>query len=287
MIVTAPASSANLGPGFDCLALALDVPFQLVVAPTPPPSAESNPVRFHPVEPTHPVVAAFRMAGGDPSQKLWWSSPIPPGRGMGFSGAARVAGAYAAGLLDGLDHAAARDGAHRVASELEGHPDNSAASAFGGFTVAVGERVITLSVPHDLAVIVWSPATSTSTDASRRALPGRVLLDDAAFSVARAAAWVGALATGDLEALRDACEDRLHQDLRLQARPDARAVRDHLLGRPEVLAAWLSGSGPSIAALVPADPASLVASSIPGDGVVRTVSIADVGVRVAASSTDT
>jgi homoserine kinase len=199
---------------------------------------------------------------------------------MGFSGAARVAGAYAAGIADGLDHATARAGAHRVATQLETHPDNSAASAFGGFTVAVGERVISLAVPGDLSVIVWSPSASTSTDASRRALPGRILLDDAAFSVARAAAWVAALATGDLEVLREACEDRLHQDLRLQARPDARAVREHLLGRPEVLAAWLSGSGPSIAALVPEDPASLVASSIAGDGVVRTVSVAAAGVHV-------
>lgn len=279
MIVTAPASTANLGPGFDCLALALDVPFGLAVGSAPEPGDDLDAARHHLAEPTHPAVVAFRAAGGDPSQDLWWSSPIPPGRGMGFSGAARVAGAYAAGLLDGLDHATSRDGAHRVASDLEGHPDNSAASAFGGFTVAVGDRVISLAVPDGLSVIVWSPGASTSTDASRRALPGRVVLDDAAFSVARAAAWVAALATGELDVLREACEDRLHQDLRLQARPDAQAVRDHLLGRPEVLAAWLSGSGPSIAALVPEEPASLVASSIGGDGVVRTVSVAAVGVH--------
>ncbi len=278
MIVTAPASSANLGPGFDCLALALDLPFRLAVGrgAVEDPRAE----HFHAAETTHPAAVAFRTAGGDPSMVLRWASPIPPGRGMGFSGAARVAGAYAAGLLDGLDHEPARDGAHRVATVLEDHPDNSAASAHGGFTVAVGERVLRLDVPTGLSVIVWSPASSTSTDASRRSLPGRVLLEDAAFSVARAATWVAAVATGDLDALREACEDRLHQDVRLEVRPDARDVRDHLLGRQEVLAAWLSGSGPSIAALAPEDLAPLVAGSIGGDGVVRVLEVDPVGVRV-------
>jgi homoserine kinase len=283
MIVTAPGSSANLGPGFDCLALALDVPFRLrvVTGPGDDGSEGAEHGRFHDAEPTHPAAVAFREAGGDPALPLRWSSPIPPGRGMGYSGAARVAGAYAAGLLDGLEHSAARDGAHAIASRLEGHPDNSAASAHGGFTVSVLDRVLRLDVADDVSVVVWSPSAATSTDASRRALPGRVLLEDAAFSVARASAWVAAIATGDLGALREACEDRLHQDVRLDARPDAREVRDHLLGRPEVLAAWLSGSGPSIAALVPADLAPLVAGSIGGDGAVRVLSVDPHGVRAA------
>lgn len=282
MIVTAPASSANLGPGFDCLALALDLPFHLAVGDDP--AAGDVPDRphehrWHDAEATHPAVVAFGEAGGDPSVPLRWASPIPPGRGLGYSGAARVAGAFAAGLVDGLDAEVARAGAHAVAARLEGHPDNSAASAHGGFTVAVGERVTRLEVPAGLVVVVWSPSRSTATDASRRALPGRVTLDDAAFTVARAAGWVAAIASGDLDGLRDACEDRLHQDIRLEHRPDARAVRDHLLGRQEVLAAWLSGSGPSVAALVPADLAPLVAGSIGGDGAVRVLDVHRLGVE--------
>lgn len=278
MIVSAPGSSANLGPGFDCLAMAVDLPFRFAVGG---PSSETDfaPAHFRPAEAAHPAAVAFREAGGDPAAELAWASPIPPGRGLGYSGAARVAGAYAAGLLDGLDHRSARDGAHRVATELEGHPDNSAASAFGRFVVAVEGRVLCMDLPAGVSVIVWSPATATSTDASRRALPGRVPLEDAAFTVARAAAWVAALATGDLDALRDACEDRLHQDVRLGVRPDAREVRDHLLGREEVLAAWLSGSGPSIAALVPSDLAPLVAGSIGGDGTVRVLDVDPHGAR--------
>ncbi len=268
MIVTAPASSANLGPGFDCLALALDLPFHLAVGEEPAAgdvSDRPHEHRWHDAEATHPAVVAFGEAGGDPSVPLRWASPIPPGRGLGYSGAARVAGAFAAGLADGLDAEVARAGAHAVAARLEGHPDNSAASAHGGFTVAVGERVTRLEVPAGLVVVVWSPSRSTATDASRRALPGRVTLDDAAFTVARAAAWVAAIASGDLDGL--------------EHRPDARAVRDHLLGRQEVLAAWLSGSGPSVAALVPADLAPLVAGSIGGDGAVRVLDVHRGGVE--------
>lgn len=280
MIVTAPGSSANLGPGFDCLALAIDLPFRLVILDEPA-AGSADGQGFHHAEATHPAVVAYREAGGDPTVRLGWQSPIPPGRGLGYSGAARVAGAYAAGVLDGLDHHVAREGAHVVASSLEGHPDNSAASAFGGFTVAVDGHVIRLDVPADLVVVVWSPASSTSTDASRRALPGRVPLADAVFSTARAAAWVAAIATGELGVLRDACEDRLHQDLRLQLRPDAAGVRDHLLGRGEVLAAWLSGSGPSVAALVASEVAPMVAGSIGGDGTVRTLGVERLGVSAA------
>ncbi len=244
MLVCAPASSANLGPGFDCLGLALELPFLL---------ADSLPSegRWHEAEPTHPASVAFAAAGGAPHSGLWWRSRIPPGRGLGYSGAARVAGAFLAGLVDGLDPTGARDGAFRVAAELEGHPDNAAASAFGGLTVAAGERAVRLDPPAGLGVVVWSPSASTSTDVSRRTLPEQVPLADAAFSAGRAALWVAAVATGDLAALRTACEDRLHQPGRLGARPDAAAALDRLLASPEVLAAWLSGSGPTVAALVP------------------------------------
>jgi homoserine kinase len=144
--------------------------------------------------------------------------------------------------------------------------------------VAAGERVVRLDLPGGLRVVTWSPDSSTSTDASRRGLPPRVALEDAAFSVGRAALWVAAVATGDLSALREACEDRLHQDARLEQRPDAAAVRDHLLGRVEVLAAWLSGSGPTIAALVEGDVAEVTAAGLPSGGQVRVLEVDRSGV---------
>ncbi|MFZ4668276.1 MAG: homoserine kinase [Microthrixaceae bacterium] len=273
MIVSAPASSANLGPGFDALAIAVDLPFRLAVA-------ESAPDGFHSAEPTHPAVVAFRAAGGDPAVELRWHSPIPPGRGLGFSGAARVAGAYLAGRRAGTAHETACARATEIAIDLEGHAENAAASAHGGFVVAAAGRVVRLDLPDDVQLMVWSPAAATSTDASRRSLPTRVSLDDAAFSVGRAALWVAAVAAGDLGALREACEDRLHQDLRLQARPDSATVRRELMDRSDVLAAWLSGSGPSVAALVPRDVAPIVAAGLPGDGMVRVLDVASVGVAV-------
>jgi len=274
--VSAPASSANLGPGFDCLALAVDLPFELV-------TAADAPEGFLEVEGRHPAAVAFAAAGGDPEVELRWRSPIPPGRGLGFSGAARVAGALLAGLLDGLDELTARDGAFRIATDLEGHPDNAAASAYGGLTVAAGEQVLSVPVPAGLALFAWSPSTTTSTVSSRASLPEQVPLEDAVFSLGRAALWVAAMSTGDLSVLRTACQDRLHQPPRLAAREDSRSVLEHLLGVDPVLAAWLSGSGPTVAALVPAEvDVSALADGLPAEGQTRVVPVASSGGRAVA-----
>lgn len=292
MIVAAPASSANLGPGFDCLGLAVDLPFHLSDSPsdelTDPASSGRG---WLAAEPSHPAAAAFVAAGGDPSIALWWRSPIPPGRGLGFSGAARVAGAYLAGRRDELDHDAARDGALRVATQLEGHADNAVASALGGFTVAAGDASVSLAAPAGLELLVWWPQRSTSTDASRRVLPAEVPLADAAFSIARAALWVAAVATGDAALLREACQDRVHQPGRLGARPDVTTALERLLAEPAVAAAWLSGSGPTVAALVDGAEvagleAALAAEAADGSGLpegrVRRLSVARTGVGLVA-----
>ncbi|MFM7069955.1 MAG: homoserine kinase, partial [Actinomycetes bacterium] len=204
MHVVAPGSSANLGPGFDALGLALDLPFELVVGDVAPDG-------FHHAEPTHPASIAFVEAGGQDGATLWWRSPIPPGRGLGFSGAARVAGAFAAGE-DPLE-------AFRTAARLERHADNAAASAFGGFVVTAGGEVVPLPAPaldDGPFLAVWWPSTSTSTDASRRQLPDAVAFGDAVFSASRAALWVAGFAAGDLSVLRTASEDRLHQPTRVR-----------------------------------------------------------------------
>jgi homoserine kinase len=273
VIATAPASSANLGPGFDCLGLALELPFELT-ADTP--RAEG----WLEAEPTHPAAVAFAEAGGTPKHPLWWRSPIPPGRGMGFSGAARVAGAYLAGRLDELDHDVARDGARLVATRLEGHPDNAAASALGGMTVAAGAEAVRVPVPDDLSLLMWWPERSTSTDASRRVLAEQVPLDVAAGSIGRAALWVAAMAAGRMDVLRVACEDRLHQPGRLALRPDSAAAMEAMLAEPRVLAAWLSGSGPTVAALVArAAELSSLEAVLARDGRTRRLDLSAHGVR--------
>src|SRR6188472_1668252 len=109
MRVTAPGSSANLGPGFDALAVAVDLRFELEVG-------GARPDGFHRCEPTHPAAVAYRAAGG--ARELTWHSPIPPGRGLGFSGAARVAGATAGFVEAGADLGVARTKAFGLATEL-------------------------------------------------------------------------------------------------------------------------------------------------------------------------
>jgi homoserine kinase len=298
MRVVAPASTANLGPGFDVLGLALDLPFELVVGPADSTGSDGDPdgdpdggsrgdsdggsrgdpdgdpdgdsrgdSRGDPevgrpllrCEPTHPAAVAYRTAGGRANDdELWWRSPIPPGRGLGFSGAARVAGAMAGCLESGMHHAAARAGAFGIAAKLEHHPDNAAASAYGGFTVTAGGEVVRLTVPTDLRVVAWWPATEVSTTQARADLPTAVSLSDAVFNIGRTALLVAALASGDLRSLPIATEDRLHQRQRLEASPSSQAMFDRLeASRP--VAVWLSGSGPTVAALVESGRAERVA----------------------------
>lgn len=279
----APASTANLGPGFDCLALAVELPFWLSSeqgAPAHGADAPDRPLR--PAEPTHPAARAFRDAGGSPDQPLWWASGIPPGRGLGFSGAARVAGAYLATRMTGLAPTESREQAFEIAARLEGHSDNAAASTHGGFVVSTGQTVVPIEAPHGLCTVTWSPSAETSTDASRSSLPRTVSLDDAAFAVGRACLWVAAMCAGRPELTRPACEDRLHQPTRLGARPDSAAALEFLLGRDDVYSAWLSGSGPTVAALVDHEDAATVATGVelvgPG-GEVRVLRIDVAGVN--------
>ena len=138
-------------------------------------------------------------------------------------------------------------------------------------------------MPEGVSVVVWWPERSTSTDASRKVLSEQVALADATWSLARSSLWVAAIATGDLAALRTACEDRLHQPTRLAARPDSAAVLTGLLGDPRVHAAWLSGSGPTVAALADtADAPSIEAAVAAGDGGrSRVLAVSGSGVRTA------
>lgn len=262
MRVTVPASSANLGAGFDALGMALDLPFRLSTEP-----ADDLLV----VTPGHPAAVAFHRAGGE--GELWWRSPIPPGRGMGFSGAARVAGALAGFLTAGRPEPDARSAALDLATELEGHPDNAAASMLGGVVVAAGGRAVRVPVAVDLEVVVWWPATETSTAASRTALPDSVPFADAVANVGRASLLVAALAAGDLRALGVATEDRLHQERRLAASPPSAVALAALRSADGVVAAWLSGSGPTVAGFVEPGCGAAVLDHLPAEGTGRVLSI--------------
>ncbi len=262
--VRVPASSANLGAAFDAVAVALDV--HLEVADEGEPSPE-----------THPAVRAFRSAGG--VGPLAVRARFPGGRGLGFSGAARVAGLLAAAVQQGRPMRAARAAVLRAATELEGHADNAAASLLGGVVAVAGDQAVRVPLGRELAVVVWVPARETATSSARRLLPEQVSFGDAVFNLGRAALLVAALAAGESGALRTATEDRLHQDRRLARAHDTRLAMDAALAAGAV-AVWLSGSGPSAAAFAEPGRADEIAAALPPDGRAMVLAIADEGAVV-------
>jgi homoserine kinase len=204
------------------------------------------------------------------------------GRGLGFSGAARVAG-LVAGLARAegsrFDLAAAAPEVLARATALEGHADNVAASLYGGVVAAAGGRVVRVPLAFDPAVVVWIPSFTTSTDASRGRLSPTVERGDAVFNVGRTALLVAALAAGDVGALRTATEDRLHQDARLaRAEPSRRAIAAAI--EAGAWGAWLSGSGPTVATFCAPDRAEAVARALPADGHTKVLRIDHAGAVV-------
>jgi homoserine kinase len=261
VIVRVPASSANIGPGFDTLGMALSMHAEAgVIDGEVPPGAQR-------IDQFHPAGVAFRRAGGEGD--LWVCSPIPVGRGLGFSGAVRVAGIVVAhAQRHGSDPellAAHMRPMLALASELEGHADNVAASLFGGIVATADGRAVRIPLAFDPAIVVWIPSFTTSTDESRSKLGRDVAMEDAVFNVGRTALLVAALAAGDVEALRSATQDRLHQDHRLAS---VEPSKDALAAALEAGAwcSWLSGSGPTVAAMCPMDDAEDVAAQMPPNG---------------------
>ena len=258
--VRVPASSANLGPGFDVLGMALTLHAEIGIG-TPPDGARL-------AEPTHPAAVAFRRAGGEGD--VWVRSPIPIGRGLGFSGAVRVGGAAAAVVqqagTDALDDPESLTRVTAVASALEGHADNVAPSVYGGLVVCADDHVQRVPLAFVPAIVVWVPdGTTTSTDRSRAALPPQVSRADAVFNLGRVATLVAACAAGDVDALRVATEDRVHQPIRLAAVPETAHALDVAL-ELGAWAAWLSGSGPTMAAMCDPAAAERIAAALPTTG---------------------
>lgn len=265
--IRVPASSANLGPGFDVLGMALTLHAEAGVG-EPPTGTRA-------LDPRHPAQVAFERVGGHGA--VWMRSPIPAGRGLGFSGAARVAGAAAALVQRHGVHVLDDDGARRemlsVTAALERHADNVAASIYGGVVVATGGHVARVPLAFNPTVLVWVPdATTTSTESSRGRLPDTVSLDDAVFNIGRTAMFVAACVAGDHGALRAATEDRLHQTQRLSHVPESAHALDTAL-EAGAWAAWLSGSGPTIAALCEPGRAADIAARMPTPGHTRLLRI--------------
>ena len=262
--VKVPATTANLGPGFDTLGLALSLYDELEVSVRPESGASVEVIGVGagevPTDENNLVVQAiaftFARYGIElPGLNLVANNRIPHGRGLGSSGAAIVSGIMAAkGLLDDiveLDSNALLS----LASEMEGHPDNVAPALFGGLTIAwtsEGEpQHKKLMVHRGVSPLICVPESTMSTVLARSLRPVSVPHEDAIFNVSRSALLIAALIQSP-ELLLAATEDRLHQNYRASAMPDTVALLDEL--RTHQLAAVVSGAGPSILVLC-SDPA--------------------------------
>jgi homoserine kinase len=266
--VRVPASSANLGPGFDSIGCALGVWDTCRATVTEAPglvvTVAGEGAGAVPLDASHLVHRAMQAAwaelGVDPPGGLLLEcrNEVPHGRGMGSSATAIVTGIVAAQALhdvsrDALDpQAPDLDVANRLAARLEGHPDNASASVYGGVTLSWSEtdldatRTVHLPIHPDVEPVVFAPDTQLSTARARSVLPQQVRLADAAANTARGALLAHALASAP-EHLVAATRDWLHQEARRASYPSSMALVDVL--RAEGHAAAISGAGPSVLVL--------------------------------------
>jgi homoserine kinase len=270
--VKVPATTANLGPGFDTLGLALSLYDELTVSVRPEPGATVEVIGVGagevPTDESNLVVTAIAhtFAAYDqpmPGLHLVARNSIPHGRGLGSSGAAIVSGIMAAkGLLDGVVEIDA-NALLALATELEGHPDNVAPALFGGLTIAwttdAGPQHKKLIVHRGVSPLIGVPEGTMSTELARSLRPASVPHEDAIFNVSRSALLIAALIQSP-ELLLAATEDKLHQSYRASAMPETDSLITEL--RSNGLAAVVSGAGPSILVLC-SDPAQrLVAAEL-------------------------
>ena len=265
--VEVPATIANLGAGYDCLGLAIELRLRVTVEATPP---LDDPARIDltvqgdcvgelPEDRSNRFVVALEAGlaelGVERFEEVGWRiemlNPIPLERGLGSSAAATVAGLVAAGALVGRDLDPAS--ALRLATRIEGHPDNVAPAFLGGLVASIaldeGVEAIRIEPPGDLLVVAWIPERKLATSEMRRVLPETVPRADAISNLARVAVGVAGLASGRTDVLRLLTEDRLHEPYRAGVYPElpelvaaARAAG--------ALGACLAGAGSTIAAFV-------------------------------------
>jgi homoserine kinase len=290
--VRVPATSANLGPGFDACGLALALYDDVVVQVTESgvdcqvagegagkvPVGERNLI-------VKSLRAAFALLGGRPrGLALRSANRIPHGRGLGSSAGAIVAGVLAArGLVVGGNERLDDLAVLRLAASIEGHPDNVAACLLGGYSIAWsdtdGVRALALPVAPSIAPVLFVPGTQVPTSKARRLLPEQVPFADAARSTGRAALLTAAM-TGRPDLLFAATDDCLHQPYRASAMPRSAALVERL--RTEGIAAVISGAGPTVLALADTGSAPRVAALVPRGWTVHQVEVEREGARLIA-----
>ncbi len=252
---TVPGTSANLGPGYDCLGIALDL-YNTVTVET---GAGSSPP--HPM--ADEAIAAFYAATSLTPEAVTWriSGDVPSSRGLGSSVTLRL------GLLAALNHLhgapLSAEDLYRLCTRLEGHPDNAAPAQFGGFVVALPDRhFIRFEVEPRLRFVLLIPNFEVQTSEARRVLPDSVPRADAVANLALASLMTAAFATRDYRMLRHALHDMLHQPYRKPLLP----FMDDVVAagiQAGALGGFLSGSGSAICCLT-LDSPGMVAEAMRG-----------------------
>jgi homoserine kinase len=237
-LVRAPASSANLGPGFDCMAAAVSMSLEVEVEETGEFAIETDLPVARGRE--NLCVRAFERLHSADGLTFRIRSEIPLSGGLGSSAAAIVAGLLAADHMFELDADLLT-----LATEVEGHPDNVAAALLGGFVICADGQASRFEPPTGLEALAVVPEQAVRTKAARAALPEQVPMAEAVFNVAHAAMLTLGLARGDWDLLSRGLQDRLHQERRSHLFPEsyALACRARELG---ALGASISGAGPTV-----------------------------------------
>ncbi len=284
--VVAPASTANLGPGFDAAAAALDLWNEVVVEEGESGvEIEGEGVHELPRDATHLTLRAFALFAPVDGYRFSFVNRIPLERGLGSSAAAIAMGLVAGAAVTG--RVASPGELLTLGVPIEGHADNLAAALYGGVCIAMKRQgsihAHRIAADMPVAAILAVPAARTSTTASRNGLPAQVTHADAAHNAASAAMLGAAIASGDVTLLRDAFDDRLHEQYRIGNAPLLQALRDRV---PDgAVGVTLSGSGPSVVVWAEisraADVAVELKNSLPTDTMVLPLRVAQEGARTA------
>jgi homoserine kinase len=288
--VVAPASTANLGPGFDTAAAALELWNEVVVeegsfSKGSGVEIEGEGAEELPRDATHLTLRAFALFAPVDGYRFSFVNRIPLERGLGSSAAAIAMGLVAGAAVTGKSDAPGE--LLRLGVPIEGHADNLAAALYGGVCFAMKRNgtihAARIAADMPVAAILAVPPTRTSTAASRNGLPAKVSHADAAHNAASAALLGAAVASGDASLLRDAFDDRLHEQYRIANAPLLQALRGHT---PDgTVGVTLSGSGPSVVVWAEhgraADVARELEDSLPDDTLVLPLRVAQEGARTA------
>lgn len=278
---SAPASAANLGPAFDCMAVAIEVRCHVEAEPSGGWSVDHCGSERPPVGAADAVLAAAQLAvGRSRPLALCIRNDIPIGRGMGSSSAAYAAGIAAAWRAVGEDHTLER--MFELVAEMEGHPDNAAAAVYGGLVLTDAHGGVHRLPWHpSLHLVVAVPTVPFPTQEARRVVPTVQPIDAVVRGLARTGALVGGLLTADPGLLAAAGGDELHENPRSKVRPEVEGLIAAARAGGALHACW-SGAGPSVLAITTTGATEGVVAALgeqlAGQGTVLVPGVATLGV---------